>query len=245
MEIDWLEQRSVDVPLDDAWLCAGEQRVLAGLKVPKRRTDWRLGRWTAKQAVAAYLQLPSAAKQLAAIEIRPATSGAPEVFLDNHPANASISLSHRGDTAACAVAPPGGVVGCDLELVESHSDAFISDYFTAEEHKLIAQSSREQRDRLVSILWSAKESALKALRTGLRIDTRAVSASLSGHAKQNDDRAEAYDVAAAAEWCPLRVCYEDTQVFAGWWKCVDELVRTVISVPAAGPPTPLSTPGRF
>lgn len=242
MEIYWLEQLIADVPLDDEWLSGGEQLVLAGMKVPKRRADWRLGRWTAKRAVAAYLELSSDRKELVAIEIRPAATGAPEVFLDHQPADVSISLSHRDGTAACAVVSPGGVVGCDLELVEPRSDVFIGDYFTADEQTCIARSSPEQRDRLVTILWSAKESALKALRTGLRVDTRAASASVSDdpyHAIQHDDGADVHVIGALGAWCSLSVRYEESQVFAGWWHCIGRLARTVVSAPCANPPISL------
>ncbi len=235
MEIYWLEQLIADVPLDDEWLSDGEQLVLAGLKVPKRRADWRLGRWTAKRAIAAYLELSSDPEHLMTIEIRPAATGAPEVFLDHQPADVSISLSHRDGAAACAIVPSGAVVGCDLELVEPRSDAFISDYFTATEQKCIAQVSSEQRDRLVTILWSAKESALKALRTGLRVDTRAVSASVSFSSCARDGT----DSAMAGEWRPLSVQYEESQVFSGWWQCIDRLARTVVSAPCANPPISL------
>src|ERR1039457_2252479 len=103
MDVYWLEQTAADVPVENDWLHASEAVRLNGLRFPKRRADWRLGRWTAKHAVAVCLNLSLDHHSLAAIEIRPATSGAPEVFLANAPARASISLSHREGTAVCAV----------------------------------------------------------------------------------------------------------------------------------------------
>jgi 4'-phosphopantetheinyl transferase len=247
MEIYWLEQLIPDVPLSDEWLSSSEQLILAGLKVPKRRADWRLGRWTAKRAVAEYLALLCVPKQLMAIEIRPAATGAPEVFLDQQPANVSISLSHRAGTAACAIVPSGSVVGCDLELVEPRADEFISDYFTATEQKCIAHVSPEQRDRLVTILWSAKESALKALRTGLRVDTRSVVAAIndsSGHMVQCDETFGTLCASGSSDWYPLSVRYEESQVLSGWWQCTSKLARTAVSAPPASPPIPLSTLAR-
>ena len=65
-------------------------------------------------------------------------------------------------------------MGCDLEMIEPRSDAFVADYFTVEEQALVARASAADRSRLLALLWSAKESALKALRAGLRLDTRCV-----------------------------------------------------------------------
>jgi 4'-phosphopantetheinyl transferase len=243
MEIGWLEQLIADLPLKDGWLSSGEQRILAGMKVPKRRSDWRLGRWTAKQAVAAYFKLPSDAASLAAIEIRSAPTGAPEVFLDDQSGKVAISLSHRDGRAACTVVPSGGVVGCDLEVVEPRSETFILDYFTTDEREFIAQSVPERRDHLVTVLWSAKESALKALCTGLRVDTRTVSASMI--AGSYGDGTDLPPSAAAKEWHPLSVRHAENEVFTGWWQCIGKLARTVVSVPPSNPPTPLSKPSRL
>ena len=46
----WLTACAADVPAGDAWLSAAERHVQSGLRIEKRRADWRLGRWTAKQA---------------------------------------------------------------------------------------------------------------------------------------------------------------------------------------------------
>ena len=54
----------------------------------------------------------------ATIEIRAASSGAPEVFLHDEPAPIAISLSHSAGTALCTIAPLGINFGCDLEMIE-------------------------------------------------------------------------------------------------------------------------------
>src|SRR5512133_1913220 len=51
----WLTRSFADVPADDGWLAPGETEVLAGLRVEKRRADWRLGRFAAKAGVAVWL----------------------------------------------------------------------------------------------------------------------------------------------------------------------------------------------
>ena len=137
MDVYWLEQTEAGLPADNDWLSAGEVSRLSGMRFAKRQADWRLGRWTAKRALALYLHLPDDPQGLTKIEIRPAPSGAPEVFVAEQACAAVISLSHRAGVAACAVASPGAEIGCDLEVIEPRSDAFVADYFTAEEQALI------------------------------------------------------------------------------------------------------------
>ena len=116
MDLYWLEQTEADVPQDNDWLGEGEAAVLEGMRFAKRRADWRLGRWTAKRALASFWKSSACMRALAAIEIRPAPTGAPEVYLSNSPAAVSISLSHRAGRAICAVSPSVEALGCDVEL---------------------------------------------------------------------------------------------------------------------------------
>jgi 4'-phosphopantetheinyl transferase len=224
IEVSWCEQSSADVPDADHWLSAREAERLGGMRFPKRRADWRLGRWTAKLAVSRYLNLAADFGSLASIEIRPAASGAPDVFVEDESAPVSISISHRDGVAACAIASPKAALGCDLEIVEPRSDAFATDYFTAAEQQLVAQVSPADRVQLLALLWSAKESVLKALRVGLRIDTRAVAVDpIVGH------------LCVGNGWRPLRAEHEG-QVFHGWWRQTDKLVRTMVAEPAPASP---------
>src|SRR5581483_5843831 len=122
------------------------------LRFPKRRAAWRLGRWTAKNAAAAYLKFSDEKHALAAIEIRAAESGAPEVFVRDDPAQVGISISHRSGRAACAVGRISeGTIGCDLEVSETHSPAFINDYFTIEEQRVVAELAPHYRSAVVTL----------------------------------------------------------------------------------------------
>lgn len=229
MEIFWLEQIGADVPSADDWLSLKERARLNDLRFAKRRADWRLGRWAGKCAVAAYLKLPLDSCSLAEIEIRSAVSGAPQVFRADQPAAPAISLSHRDGVAICAVAPSSVALGCDLELVEPHSDGFIGDYLTNGEQALIERASPEERFRLVALLWSAKESALKALGEGLRLDTRCVTVT----PKQSAD---------TEGWRPLRVDYVQGQTLHGWWRFFGNMVRTMVASPQPASPVALELP---
>jgi 4'-phosphopantetheinyl transferase len=233
MNVYWLEQTESDVPAENDWLSEKEAACLSGLRFAKRRADWRLGRWTAKQALSVCLNVAAQPQIFRKMDIRPAPSGAPEAFFADEPAAVSISLSHRDGIAACAVTSSGVQIGCDLEMVEPRSDAFVADYFTVEEQALAARASAPDRPRVLALLWSAKESVLKALHEGLRLDTRCVTVS---------PFVSSFDLNG---WSALQVRYTGGQLFHGWWQSTDHIVRTVVAAQPLDPPTPLSIPAHF
>lgn len=234
-DVFWLEQTEADAPAnDDGWLSANESVRLQDMRFAKRRADWRLGRWTAKRAVAACLRLPSDLCDLAKIEVRAAPSGAPEIFVEGGPAAVTISLSHRAGRAMCAVTPAEAMLGCDLELIEPRSNNFIADYFTVEEQALVARTPALHRPTVLALLWSAKESALKALHEGLRLDTRSVAVTVF---KFEEIFAQLLQPApASSDWHPLQVRYNEHRTFHGWWQHMPDRVRTLVAAPPTNPP---------
>lgn len=217
MRVRWFEQTEKDLPIENDWLSGNEITRLAGMRFPKRRSDWRLGRWTAKRALAFYLGMPSGPDVLRKIEIRPEPSGAPVTFILGDRFPVSISLSHSSGTALCAIAPEGVALGCDLEVVEERHPAFAADYFTDEEQQCVVSSPLSDRYRKLTLLWSAKESALKALRTGLRLDTRSVRV----HLPETE-----FD---PSSWSTFEVSSPGGQIFHGWHATADNLVRTIVA----------------
>lgn len=220
--VAWRLAAASDVPQDDGWLGPAEQDFLETLRLPIRRESWRLGRWTARKAIAAYLGgVPGT------IEIRNAADGAPEAFFAGEPAPVAVSFSHRAGRAACAVAPAGTALGCDLELIEPRSDAFVHDFFTAAERDRVERAGPEERPLLANLTWSAKESVLKALRTGLRADTRSVEISLLE--------------GTGADWSPFSAVADPGRTFHGWWRRLEDLLITVSADPAPAVPRDLSS----
>lgn len=241
MNVLWLQKTAADVPTQNGWLSANEALRFRHMRFAKRRADWRLGRWTAKCAVVAYLGRSIDTDFLTNIEIRQALSGAPEVFLADEPATIAISLSHRAGMAMAAVVPAGVALGCDLEIIEPRTEIFIADYFTSEEQNLVARAPVRDRPALVALLWSAKESALKALHQGLRLDTRSVLVN-----KINVDRISAYNAhtsheyaaqgsqdpreCSLDEWHALELLHpNEGRTFHGWWQCRGNIVRTLVA----------------
>ena len=242
MSIFWYQQSSIDVPEANIWLSERERAYLEGLNFSKRRSDWRLGRWTAKCSVAAVLGLPGTVSSLSKIEIFPSRSGAPLVFVGGAPAHFAISLSHRCGTAICALGAASSHIGCDVELVEKRDAAFASDYFAADEISRLSDAPEEKRELIITLLWSAKESALKALHLGLRLDTRDLevffSSSLSPERNKfwldnypiglADSEAPVRRDLPAALWHPFQVKLRDMPAFVGWWRHPDQFVHTLL-----------------
>ena len=253
LEVYWLEQTEADVPAENDWLSASETFRLNSMRFAKRRADWRLGRWTAKRALAISLNMPLQSEVLASVEIRSAQSGAPEVFFAGQPSSVTISLSHRAGSAVCAVALAGAALGCDLEKIEPRSEAFVADYFTTEEQAFVARATATDRFRRLALIWSGKESTLKALHEGLRLDTRCVQVSATDDDERRREGAREVDCLGKNAfdfppsygfngWCPLQVRYSLGAVFSGWWQQAGSFLRTLVAVPAPAPPILLQTP---
>lgn len=246
MSVFWFERSVTDVPEANDWLSEKEQSYLGALRFSKRRDDWRLGRWTAKCSVASSLGLPGTSSHLSQIEIWPGRSGAPEVFFAQEPAHLAISLSHRAGKAVCAVAPFQARIGCDLELIESRHPAFLSDYFATDEQALVAHTAPDRRDFTITLLWSGKESALKALHLGLRLDTRSLHVCLTESPPQSRDfwldsyplrllNSHTHEPEPSDLWHPFQVLFRDVPTFVGWWRNPDDLVRTVVLAHPSAP----------
>lgn len=217
MKIGWLSQKPADIPITEEWLSDGERKHFADLSSPKRRNDWRLGRWTAKRLVTSFLGTPASVSHLAELEIRPASDGAPEVFLGGMAVPVSLSISHSNNTSLCAVGRSPLTVGCDIESVVPRDPVFVQDYFTAEEIELLRQAPQARQDALITLIWSAKESALKVLREGLRLDTRSVVVSINP-----DPQRQGWDSLAVR-------CIGPARTFSGWWRILGDHVLCVVA----------------
>lgn len=229
-------------------LCSAEQQRLSTLKVDKRRRDWLLGRWTAKHLVQGYLaQSTGTTSELDEIQIANAEDGSPYCLLLSssnpvEPLPVSLAISHSHGHAFCALCqeqdvdvnssavdePPGQLhaptrwsLGCDIEWIEHRDQSFVNDFFTAQEIRDVMGTPIEHRDCRVTAVWSAKESVLKSLRTGLRVDTRRI-----------ECRFEPDDL-LPHEWTPLTVMIDTGLVdqFPGawyaWWQVQQGFVLTM------------------
>jgi phosphopantetheinyl transferase len=146
-----------------------EQAALAAFKLPKRRAQWLTGRLCAKQAVIGYcrehlpqLPLPAANR----IHIRNSPSGRP--YLDCGRADLNcldISISHSGEYAIALVA--SGPCGVDIQK-DSESLLRVRSHFCLDPESDLLQRCLPDLDhgRRLTLLWTAKEAAKKALSLG-------------------------------------------------------------------------------
>jgi len=207
-EVRFVIRTAAELPADDGWLGPDERARWAAMRFARRRADFLLGRFAAHELLA---DLLGPGRD----DVRAADDGAPEPWRDGVPAGAAISISHRAGSALCAGSCARLRIGADLERIEPRAGGFVDDFFTPAEAARVARTAPGQRDECTALIWSAKESALKALRQGLRLDTRSVS--LQRAATARGDSWGALEVEAGGEH------------FTGWWRREGPLVATVLA----------------
>jgi 4'-phosphopantetheinyl transferase len=218
--------------LSESELCRFE-----GLKTDKRRHEWLIGRWTAKHLLQSYIQrCASLLVPLDRIVIESDPDGAPRIEIQDQRleidrqisalqspiSSLQLSISHRADRALCAISDIFGCwIGADIELVEPRAPGFAADYFTSGELEQLDRVPPGERDVLITLIWSAKEAALKALRLGLTVDTRAVSCAITPPDRLHDD------------WTPLAIRCDSRLLgrpaadLDGWWRVHGGYVSTL------------------
>jgi 4'-phosphopantetheinyl transferase len=220
--VTWLAVRQEELPRGEAWLTAAEREVLARFRVPKRRGDWLLGRWVAKRA----LVLSGAAGSEEEVAILASASGAPEAFVLGHLAGVALSLTHSHGIAVAALGPAGTRLGVDLEAIEERAPGFLGDWFTPAEQAYVAAAGEGERALAATLVWSAKECVMKALREGLRIPPKAVEVA--------PERGP-----ADSQWRSLRARGPVREEWSGWWRAEAGFVLGLVASPDPGMPKPI------
>lgn len=216
----WLLRSSLDVPVDDEWLSPKELHVQHGLHVPKRRADWRLGRWAAKQALSRQLGEP----ELSKLSVLAAEDGAPEAWRGTQRLDLHLAITHREGQAVAALGP--SALGVDLEHSTALTPGFLRSFFSEPEQAVLR--NHPQPERALTLMWSAKESVLKLRRTGLRRDTKSV-------------QIQPPTTALSARWQPLNAHdLQHKEHLIVWCRALQGAVLTLVSL-HAGPPQPLDS----
>ncbi len=241
--IYWCRQAAAEQPdlaegrCPDGLLNTAEQAALAILTYHKRRRDWLLGRCAAKRLLQALLAAGRCPVALDALAVVTNEHGAPAADWPGSPPRWVLSLSHSHGVAVAAAADrPRAVFGLDLEHVEPRPDGFVEDFFTPAEAAQVHRLSADERPLYAAALWSAREAALKALQTGLRADTRAISCRLGPSP-------------AAGNWAPFDLSCDPRRLpgappLYGWWRRMDGFVLALVAEAgqAAGRPHEVELP---
>ena len=223
-QVTWLAAGLDAVPQHDDWVDSALAERLDRMRFTKRYSESRLARWTAKNAVALTLGIKPTTAALRDVVVTNAADGAPEVRSGATPLH--IALTDRGDWAVCMLVAPPRRIGCDLEIVEPRSPAFLRHYFTSREQAEVAAS--DEPHLTANLIWSAKESALKVMRTGLRRDTRSVEVTLRA--------------VTSGGWQPLEIAEQSGRRFVGWWMGFGSFLLTCAADAAIDPPISLQDP---
>jgi 4'-phosphopantetheinyl transferase len=220
----WLSVEETSLPQDDSFLTFAERSALDRLRSDRQRARRRLTRYTTKLAVLATHELPVTPSNLRRIEITSHPSGAPSIAVAGESLKASVSMSARAGVGLCVVLCGDADVGCDVEAVRVISEPFRRSYFTAAEQRIVSSVGASERNRTGAIIWSAKESALKALGTGLRRDPRSVEVRLSD--------------GQSPDWLGLSATVGDLEL-GGWFRIESGRVLTVVASDDVPAPVPL------
>jgi 4'-phosphopantetheinyl transferase len=197
---------------------------LEGLRFPKRRGEWLLGRWTAKNL--AHQCIPELqGLSLAAFSVLSDSQGAPYLAtLEGTPLPFPLSISHREQYAFCALSLRAGQhLGVDIERIEQRSTGFLEDYFTVNEQRYASQLPDEAQPAWVTVAWSLKESLLKAIGIGLRVDTRRLEVNCSYEPSYTPS-------GDLQDWMPAAVRKENQGIdpFKACWCRFEDYVLTLV-----------------
>lgn len=220
--IHWLTQTHHEIPACD-YLTETELARFQELKTAKRRTDWLLGRWTAKRLLQTVIwETDGITLPLDMITITNNPDGVPNCQLPIANCQLSISISHaHGRAFVAATEKVNAPIGADMELIQPRPAGFAEEYFALAEIGLGYGLVGQERAVWETAVWSAKEAVLKALHLGLSVNTRAVSCLIEPMAQP------------PGIWTPFAIRCDNGRLprpappLTGWWRVEDGFVLTI------------------
>ncbi len=190
------------------YLAPSEQVRLATLSIAKRRLEW----FSVRLAVKRLIRETCFAREgvwipYTSIVIHRDELGAPAVEIEGRDVGVlRVSMSHSAGVAAAFISTDASCLpGLDVERVEKREPSFAQNYFTAQEQTHVAHDA--QPEVLLTSMWAVKESVLKALGVGARVDFRDVEVTRAGGFWKADLKGEALQRAEA-----LGVVMQEAQV---------------------------------
>jgi len=143
------------------WLSTEEHRCLQSFGSEKRRREFMVGRAAARQLIGHCLDLAPSEVSLAV-----ADDGA----VDVRGGDLHLSIAHSGPHAVAVAAPHP--VGVDLEAVVERDRSLIRFLLHPDERERVMQLFPYDTVPTIVLLWTLKESVLKARRSGFRLSPK-------------------------------------------------------------------------
>lgn len=207
---------------------ASEARRYESMKFELRQKSFIAGRRAAKHLLMDCVpELRGCSPARISIENR--ESGAPFVLVNGQELPGMLSISHCGDAAAAAYTSESSIrIGVDLEAIAPRAPSFLETYFTLLELEWVLSAKEEDQALISTLIWSAKEAVLKALQTGLRVDTREIEILPD-------------DSPAADGWRRFEISAPKSWHWQGnWRKSFDFVITIAVGGPSLGCPVTLS-----
>ncbi|PEM85122.1 hypothetical protein CN558_22235 [Bacillus wiedmannii] len=134
-----------------------------GLTYERRVKSYLIGRYAAKRAVSSFVW----EEHLDQILIEQGIFHQP-IIVYPHKKNIQVSITHCDDLGAAIVFPEALPMGIDIERVSVKRKYVLESQMTKRERKLI-KSLPYSEELMLTLIWTAKESLSKILKTGLTI----------------------------------------------------------------------------
>jgi len=145
----------------DDFLATAERDYFRGLRFPRRRESYLLGRRAAKLALGEYLREPGLNK----LEVYSGVFQQPMVrYAAAEPPG--VSVSHCGKLAVALAFPIDHPMALDVEEIDAERCATIQTQMSAWERQR-ARGGEAAESSLSTMIWTAKEALSKALKCGL------------------------------------------------------------------------------
>lgn len=145
----------------DSILHPSEYKLYNSFHNQKRQSSFILGRYTAKMAISSLCNI----KPISQIFIGAGVFNQPIVKAPDLP-NVCVSISHNDFSAIALAYKEDYPMGIDLECIDAEKIMHIAEFFTPHEHSLSKILSGNM-PLFYTIIWTAKESLSKVLKTGL------------------------------------------------------------------------------
>lgn len=153
--------------VDTSFLCDAEvfrARYSSASDARRAKIDALRSEQEKRLSLGVWLLLEYALRNRGIASPRLAYGEAGKPYLAEHP-DVFMSLSHSGDRVMCALS--SGEVGCDVQEIGSMDPAMAKRYFHPKEIELLRAATDAERQALFYRIWTAKESYVKALGSGI------------------------------------------------------------------------------